>query len=819
MVLLGIILLTAVGFWSVAAYRDYFSRMQKKHRDEQSDDLKFMQVLIPKNRMARSADMEATDHINSMKQNIELMNQVYKNLYAVYEESKLNEKYWNNFVSMEVVVEDQLIKFFLWIPSGHVETVEKSISSFYPWAVVHLVEQPKMLEEGKFLSWGELLLKKSNANPIKMYDVFEADPMDSLFASFARVQKKEKVALQVLLSPLHEKRQKELRKSVEDIKEDKKKSAWKDYVVYFFKKMLWTDSDDGDDKKKSHKFSNQQLWDLDKKVEDELFEVSIKLLAISPEEKRPDIMIQDMVRAFQQYNYVGLNGFTYTKAEDSKKFAIEFVKRTLGKNRSLLDSYKNFNTFMILNIKELSSFLHFPHSRFNRSPRIIWQKYKIIPAPDNTPSEGVYLGDNLFGWVKRKIYVKPTDRFRHFYIIWQTGTGKSTMMENMAVQDMRLWNGFCLIDPHGDLCDHILPYLPKERLDDLIYFDLSNVDYPIGFNPFDADTDEERDIVTNDMIEMFVGMYGQEIFGPRIQDYFINAAFLLMEQPDGGTLPEVMRLFTDEAYLEAKLKNLTNPVINAWWRKTYKAMGDREKKEIIPFLQSKFSSFTNGVYVRNVIGQPKSAFNFTDAMQEWKIILCNLSKWLTGEINSQLIGRMFAMQIKIHALRRAAIESKDRQPYFLYVDEFQNYVSQSFESILSEARKYKLGLCIAHQYIEQLKSAGLWGSVDMAKPIFGNVGSQLYLKVGPEDAEFLEKNVEPEFSKGDLISMDRFKWVMTLSIDTQPSRPFSIAPYYVLQEDPVHLSEKVEIIKQISALKWGTKRELAEKEIFYRVGV
>lgn len=372
---------------------------------------------------------------------------------------------------------------------------------------------------------------------------------------------------------------------------------------------------------------------------------------------------------------------------------------------NIKDRIKNFDAITILNIKELSSFFHYPHPRYNRSPRILWQKYKMVAAPDNIPREGLYLGDNQYGGTKRKVYVKPMDRFRHFYIIGQTGTGKSTMMENLAIQDMRNGNGFCLIDPHGDLCEHILPYLPKERIDDLVYFDLSNVDYPIAFNPFEAETEEEKDIVTNDMIEMFTNMYGQEIFGPRIQDYFINASFLLMAQPDGGTLPEIMRLFTDDAYLESKLKHLKNPVINSWWRKTYKAMGDREKKEIIPFLQSKFSSFTNGVYIRNVIGQPKSAFNFGQAMQEGKIILCNLSKGLTGEINSQMIGRMFAMQIKIHALRRAAIEEHERKPFFLYVDEFQNYVSKSFESILSEARKYRLGLCVAHQYIDQLKSS------------------------------------------------------------------------------------------------------------------
>lgn len=425
----------------------------------------------------------------------------------------------------------------------------------------------------------------------------------------------------------------------------------------------------------------------------------------------------------------------------------------------------------------------------------------------------------MYGGISKDIYVKEEDRFRHFYIIGQTGTGKSTMMETMIINDLRNGAGLCAIDPHGQLCDHVLPYLPKERIDDLIYFDLSNTAYPVAFNVFEAESDDERDVVTNDIIEMFVGMYGPEIFGPRIQDYFRNAAFLLMEQPDGGTMLEIMRLFTDPPYLETKLKHLKNPVIASWWNKTYRAMGDREKAEIIPFLQAKFGPFTSGTYVRNVIGQPKSAFNIGQAMQEGKIILANLSKGLTGEENSQLIGRMFAIQIKIHALRRAAIPEHTRQPFYLYVDEFQNYVSKSFESILSEARKYRLGLCVAHQYIEQLKATGLGGSVDLSKAIFGNIGSMMALKVGPEDAEFLEKIFEPEFTKTDLGNIDARKGIMRLSVDSQPSKPFSISPYYMLQEPPVHVTEKVDIIKQISSLKWGTKRELVDKEVFFRVGV
>ncbi len=436
------------------------------------------------------------------------------------------------------------------------------------------------------------------------------------------------------------------------------------------------------------------------------------------------------------------------------------------------------------------------------------------------PSEGMLLGRNLYGGVKREVRLSNSDRFRHVYILGQTGTGKSTMILTQAKEDLRMKNGFTIIDPHGDLCDYIMEFYPKERIDDLIYFDLSNTEYPIAFNPLGETTnDDERDVVTSDLVEMFVSMYGHEIFGPRIQDYFRNACFLLMEQPEWWTLVDIMRLFTDDAFAETKIRNVKNPIIAAWWNKTYKKMGDREKAEIIPFIQAKFGPFTTWVYVRNVIGQPKSAFTFSQAMQDGKVILCKLAKGLTGEINSQLIGRMVAMQIKLAALKRASLDPKDRHPYFLYVDEFQNYVSNSFESILSEARKYKLGLTIAHQYIDQLKQEGLWGNMDLSKTIFGNVGTMFILKTGATDAEFLEKELSPEFTQSDIQASETFKGIMKMSINNSQSRPFSLSAKIPYVDKAINTPEKIEIMKQISALKRGTKRELVDKEIYFRVGV
>lgn len=767
---------------------------------------------ISKN-IVKTSEWDSGDGIWNMKQNIEVMNQVYKNLYALFDDSWKNTHLGNNYVSMEIFIEKEVIKFIIAVPAEHFETLEKTIGSFYPGSVIESIEQPKILETGKYMDGGEFTLTKDNIFPIRTYESFEADPMDSILSAYSKVFVDEKLSLQLLIQPLHESLFTHLRESTDTAKKKKKSVIRK--LLDFFK------TDEKEEKEeKNYEFSQNQLGDLDKKLNDEIFHVKIRAFATSPDPHRPKKIIDDLAKSFFQYTYTGLNGFKFKHTKDIVSFAKHFTQRLFDNEDSLRNKLLSFGKYQILNIKELSSILHLPHPKFNKNPRFSFQNYKIVAAPENLPDKGILIWWNTYLGNKKEVRFTEEDRFRHMYIIGQTGTGKSTLLLTLALEDLKMGNGFCTLDPHGDLAEYIIERFPKERIDDLIYFDLANTEYPLAFNPLDGtQTEDERDVVTNDLIEMFVSMYGEEIFGPRIQDYFRNACFLLMEQPEWGTLVDIMRLFTDDAFAESKIRNVKNPVVAAWWNKTYRKMGDREKAEIIPFIQAKFAPFTSSTYVRNIIGQPRSAFNFGEAMQQKKVILCNLSKGLVGEENSKLIGKMIALQIKQAALKRAAIESKDRVPFYLYVDEFQNYVSQSFESILSEARKYKLGMAVAHQYMDQLKQKGLWGELDLSKTILGNVGSLLAFKIGPNDAEVLENVFAPDFSKWDLMNSETFKWAMKLSIDKTQSKPFSISCKVVYWEPRVNTPEKVAIMKQISALKWGTKRELVDKEIYFRVGV
>ena len=804
----------------IALWRICFLKIQKQHRLEQANKIRFLQVQIPKNAVARSSDIDAKDHIQSMKQNIELMNQVYKNFYAIFDEGWKNKEFGNNAISMEILVEKEVIKFILWVPNDHLMTVEKMIASFYTGAIVENIRQPKILEAGKYFAGGEFTLTKDSVHPLKTYESFEADPMDSILSAFSNISRDEKVWIQILVEPLHENWLKKMRKTADDIKEGKKK-LWFWWIIQKLRDSGKKETSEKEQKEKKHSFSQQQLSDFDKKMDDELFRVKIRTITTSPDKQRPRKIIDDISRLFNQYNYIGLNTLKFNKAQDLQTFARHYSLRILYPDTSLLTNILKFNPSTVLNIKELSSIIHFPHGRFNQNPRIAWQKFKVIPAPDDLPNEGIVVGYNNYWGVKREIRITDKDRFRHIYILGQTGTGKSTIMLTQAIDDMDNGRGFTFIDPHGEAVEFLLRHFPKERIDDLIYFDLWNTAYPIGLNPLEVSPDDsdEKDVVTNDLVEMFIQMYGHEIFGPRIQDYFRNACLLLMDQPEGGTIVDIMRLFTDEAFAEAKIRNLKDPVVAAWWNKTYKKMGDREKAEIIPFIQAKFWPFTTGVYVRNIIGQSKSAFKMYDAMQQKKIILMNLAKGISGEETSKLIGKIIAMQVKLSALKRAKIEEKDRVPHYLYVDEFQNYVSQSFESIMSEARKYRLGLVVAHQYTDQLKQGGLWGELDLSKTIFGNIGNMFVYKVGAPDAEFLAKEFEPEFSQTDLTSTEAFMGACKISINNQQTRPFSFKakiPYVLEAKNP---PEKVQIIKQISSLKRGTKRELVDKEIYFRIGV
>jgi len=799
-----------------------FLLFAKKHARQQSENMRYLLVRIQND----SWTDQSKSTITTMKQNIELMNQFLKNSISLLQDDAKHKWFWQPYISLELIGEWEMIKFVVWSPKEYLWYIEQTLGSFYPGSSIDRIPMPKILDEGKYASGWEMVYSKDFHLPIKTYEQFEADPMDSILSSFNKIMSDEVLVVQILLTPLEEWFIRSQRHTLDEIKKNgwKKKSTMSiiskilGWIFFSLIKTGWDNKEDAAKQKEEKSyFNSQQSGDIDKKFDDELFEVKIKVFSSSPNYTRSEETIQDMIRLFGQFNYSGLNGFKFKHLHQLWSFARSLIERRWWNKKGIM-SILSAPKKMIMSIKELSSLYHFPHSRFNKNPRIRWQKFKTVPAPDTLPNNWLLIGYNIFGGVSKEVRITDTDRFRHFYCIGQTGTGKTTALLAMAKDDLVNGRWFTFIDPHGDFCEKLLDYFPKERIDDLIYFNVSDFENPIAFNVLEAKTPEERDVIVSDLIDMFVSMYGHEIFGPRIQDYFRNACYCLMEQPDGWTLSEIVRLFVDAAFNKIKVDKIQNVIVKNRWLKTYASMGDREKAEMIPYFQAKFSPFTDNSIVRNIVGQPQSSFNFFEAMQENKVILVNLSKWLLWEESSQLLGRFISTQIKVSALRRASIDENERKPYFLYVDEFQNYVSKSFESVLSEARKYRLWLAVAHQYIDQLKQGWLGGQLDLSKAIFGNVGTMMAYKVWAPDAEFLEKEFAPEFNQLDMVNMDTRKWIIKLAVDGQPTRPFSINvinPY----TPPIHTPEKKRLIKEISALKRWRKKELVEKEIFYRVWV
>jgi hypothetical protein len=320
-----------------------------------------------------------------------------------------------------------------------------------------------------------------------------------------------------------------------------------------------------------------------------------------------------------------------------------------------------------------------------------------------------------------------------------------------------------------------------------------------------------------DAMNIMIKLFDEEVFGPRIQDYFRNGCLTLMEYKDGGCLTDMVRLFTDDDFQYERTKDLKNPIVRSFWEQQMAKTGAREKQEMIPYFAAKFGQFVTNGMMRNIIGQTRSGFDFGDVMNNGKILLMNLSKGETGDLNSKLLGLMIVSKIQVAALRRQRLPKELRRDFFLYIDEFQNYVTDSIEVILSEARKYRLGLAMAHQYLAQLEQdKGKKGGVNLKDAIFGNVGTMMSYKIGAQDAEYMAKEMAPVFSDQDLVNIDKFKAVIKLSIDTQPSKPFSIIPLNPYTEKGDY--EAAEAYKQLSRLKYGRDKEFVEREVFRRLG-
>jgi hypothetical protein len=465
----------------------------------------------------------------------------------------------------------------------------------------------------------------------------------------------------------------------------------------------------------------------------------------------------------------------------------------------------------ILNSVELATLFHFPDQRNIPTSQLARQDSKQVDGPRNIPEDGMLLGYNIFRGAKKPIRLAEHDRQRHMYVVGQTGTGKSTFLEDLALQDMLNGNGFAFVDPHGDTAEKLLSMVPKERTEDVIYFSPADMDYPMGLNLFEFDTPDQKDFLIQETLNMLQKLYDpthQGIMGPRYEHIFRNAALAVMADPEGGTFVDIPKLFRDPQFLKQKLQHVTDHTVLDFWQKEYPAsQRSNEAGEVTSWFVSKFGAFLSNEMMRNIIGQTKSSLDLRYIMDNKKILLVNLSKGRTGDLNSKLLGMIFVMKFQAAAMSRANIPEDQRVDFCLYVDEFQNFSTDSFATIMSEARKYHLNLIVANQFTTQLTQ-------EIRDAVFGNMGTIVSFRVGQNDVESLSKYFQPLFDGDDLLRVPNYNTIVRTLIGGVPTQPFSMSTLPPLGNPNPRLAEA---LKQLSAAKYGKPKAVVGKEIMERM--
>jgi len=474
-----------------------------------------------------------------------------------------------------------------------------------------------------------------------------------------------------------------------------------------------------------------------------------------------------------------------------------------------------FNLFgnhtSILNSEELATIFHFPNKQIT-TPHVFWLNAKTAPAPSQIPTSGLYLGVSNYRGLRREAYIANEDRMRHVYIIGKTGTGKSELLKDMIVQDIKDGKGLCFMDPHGDALQDIMKLVPPERAEDVIYFNPSDTDRPMGLNLLEANTEDQKHFAATAVINMMYKLfdpYKTGIVGPRFEHAVRNAMLTAMSD-EGSTFVEVMRILTDAKFVQELLPKVTDPIIRRYWTDQIAQTSDFHKSEVLDYITSKFGRFVTNKVIRNIIGQSQSSFDFRKIMDEGKILLINLAKGELGEENSNFLGLILVPRILMAAMSRANVEVENRRDFYLYVDEFQNFATPDFAVILSEARKYRLGLCVANQFIGQVEE-------EVKNAVFGNVGTIVAFRVGVTDANYLQHEFTPTFGEDDLLNVERYHAYIKTIVNNEPVPPFSLDMTKDLAKIKAMESPRVaEIIKEMSRLKYGRDVKLVEVEIARR---
>lgn len=691
------------------------------------------------------------------------------------------------------------IYFYVAFPRVYAEVLRSQLHGAFPDARIDSVPNDYNIFNAEGATAIAVLSRTASALlPIKTYKTLGSDPLETITSAFSKLHEfNQGAAIQLLLRIPANDPQKRFRYTIRGLKEGKSRKdifGEKSFIEEAID-LLSTKKTDDTKPKINDEAAIKMLEEKSSKLN---LECNIRLVASAKTNTEADQILKELKASFLQFQNPDGNGFAIKELSGKQLFkAVEQFSFRLFDEKNII----------LLNTEEIASIYHFPYSR-KSAPSVRMLKSKEASPPSNLPKEGIVIGRSSFRGEELPVRLLKEDRLRHFYMIGQTGTGKSTLIENMVVQDIRNGEGVAVLDPHGDLIENILPLIPKERVEDVIYFNPGDTAYPMGLNMLEYDPryPEYKSLVINELMEIFNKLFNMSIAGgPMFEQYFRNSAALVMEDPESGnTVLDIQRVFADKAFRDYKLSKCKNPVITTFWRQiAEKTTGEQSLANMSTYVISKFDIFLSNDIMRPIIVQEKSAFNFRDVMDSKKILLVDMAKGKLGETNSHLIGLIIVGKILISALSRTNISEAERTNFYLYIDEFQNVTTKSISSILSEARKYKLALTLGHQFLGQITDE------EIKKSVFGNVGNILAFRTGSEDAEFLEKQFAPTFSMQDIANLDNANAYLKPLIGGLTVKPFNIKTYAREKGDPAWADS----IKQLSRLKYGKPREEIEAAI------
>jgi hypothetical protein len=697
-------------------------------------------------------------------------------------------------ISFEIVSKTSGIGFYVVVPNEIVSLVEKQINGAYPSAEIDIINPNEIWDRGKYTAVKELKLAGAPYYPINTYEDLKSDALSEITSSLSKLKDDEVLAIQYVLSPAS----------------DNWRRAGERFITSIKSKAA--------DPEKKVNVDTAFLEKIENKISKPGFDVSVRIVSIAGDKVSADSHIRNVIASFEQFTNIKYNRFVKRRMTNSKKLIKQFIYRKLKITDwyiPLLDIslYRNVS---VLNIEEMATIFHFPNNEI-KTPNIIWLHARKASAPTNLPGEGegLYLGKSVFRGVEKRVFMLDDDRRRHFYIIGQTGTGKSQLMQFLAMQDIHAGKGVAFIDPHGSDIEDMLQKIPPNRIDDVILFDVADTERPMGLNLLEASSEEEKNMLINAFIGLLYKLYDpnkQGIMGPQLERAIRNVMLTAMTDPE-ATMVDVMRLLIDDKYIEKFLPNIADPLVKRYWTDEQAKTTANRKGEMMGYFVSKFDRLVTERFMRNIIGQPKSSFNFHEIMAQKKILLVDLSKGKIGEENSNFLGLLLVPRILSAALARATLLGKEEFPdFYLYVDEFQNFATPDFATILSEARKYKLNLTVAHQFIEQLTD-------EIKDAVFGNVGTITSFRVGPDDGEYLEQQFEPVFTQSDLSNLPVGHCYVKLLVKGHPTVPFSMTVDWdtitATTKDP---SVAVKI-KEMSRMRYGTPAAEVEEFINMRAGL